>query len=273
MPAGFDESLMVPPYRYTDTIKDTFALPNGHQMVPIRINGPIYTCSNLSKEVAKNIDDEHATIDEMNSRYRPFWDRIQSLFQLPYSLEMRNCTHIADTASVDLFLNRKLPAGFTNDDYENLYHLQSFLGYLSFANNASKAVCASKLNKILSVFDKRISTPNWLLKMTVLSGHDTDLFPMQLVMNLSSSACTEELYRFNKTNALNCEKGPQFASSIIWELHRNDTNQSNYYVRLRSEGRLMNLCERKSTECNYQEWKARVSAVLIDPKELCPPPV
>lgn len=49
MPAGLDDGLMVPPYRFNDTIKNDFALPNGHQIIPVRLNGPIHTCSNLSK--------------------------------------------------------------------------------------------------------------------------------------------------------------------------------------------------------------------------------
>jgi hypothetical protein len=70
--------------------------------------------------------------------------------------------------------------------------------------NVSRAACTSKINKILTVFDRRISSPNNLLKLTVLSGHDSDISPMLLAMNFSSSACIEELYRFGKTNALNC---------------------------------------------------------------------
>ena len=82
MPASLDESLMIPPYHYTDTIKDSFALPNGHQMIPVDVKGPIYTCKNLSKESAKNINDEHASIEEMNTRYKPIWDRMQQIFNL-----------------------------------------------------------------------------------------------------------------------------------------------------------------------------------------------
>jgi hypothetical protein len=82
------------------------------------------------------------------------------------------------------------------------------MGFIAAGKNVSRAISTSKIDKILKVFDKRISTPNWLLKLTVLSGHDTDVLPMLLSMNFSSHTCTEELYRYNKTNALNCETGP-----------------------------------------------------------------
>mgnify|MGYP000862317548 FL=1 len=38
----------------------------------------------------------------------------------------------------------------------------------------------------------------------MLGGHDTDIYPFLIDLNISSSACIEELYRFGKTNALNC---------------------------------------------------------------------
>lgn len=194
---------MVPSYRYNDTINHSFALPNGHQIIPVRLNGPIHTCSNLSKEVAKNVADEHASIDEMNARYKPVWDRMQKIFQLTAPIELRNCSNLVDTITVDLFLNRRLPQDLTPDDYLNILHLQTYLAFISLGRNVSRALLTSKLNKILAVFDKRIQPPHWQLKLTVLSGHDTDIFPMLLVMNLTSHTCTEELYRFGKTNALN----------------------------------------------------------------------
>jgi lysosomal acid phosphatase len=63
IPEGLSETLMVPPYSYNDTINSDYALPNGHDMIPIRLNGFIYICDNLTKEVNKNVADEHATID------------------------------------------------------------------------------------------------------------------------------------------------------------------------------------------------------------------
>jgi lysosomal acid phosphatase len=57
MPVGLDEGLQVPPYKYQDNIQDEFALPSGNDILPIKLNGPVYGCSNLSKEISKNVAD------------------------------------------------------------------------------------------------------------------------------------------------------------------------------------------------------------------------
>lgn len=87
-------------------------------------------------------------------------------------------------------------------------------------------------------------------------------------MNFTTHTCIEELYRFNKTNALNCRNGSEYASSIVWELH---DGGKGYEVRVRVDGGLMKLCERDQTGCEYGEWKKRVQErLIIDNSELCP---
>lgn len=63
MPEGLKEEFKVPPYKYRDDIEEGWALPGGREIVPVRLNGPMQQCSNLSKEEKKNIADEHAAID------------------------------------------------------------------------------------------------------------------------------------------------------------------------------------------------------------------
>lgn len=36
----------------------------------------------------------------------------------------------------------------------------------------------------------------------------------------------------------------------------------NHTVKIRSNGKYMNLCNEKSTECKYEDWKKRVQANL-----------
>jgi hypothetical protein len=85
------------------------------------------------------------------------------------------------------------------------------------------------------------------------------MVPMYNDLNLSSSKCIEELYRKGQTSALNCEQFPQFASSLIFELY---TDGLNHTVKIRSNGKYMNLCNQKSTECRYEDWKKAVQANL-----------
>ena len=71
-------------------------------------------------------------------------------------------------------------------------------------SSAFDTVNTPKLKWMFKVFDKRIMSRNSSIRWTMLGGHDTDIYPFLIDLNISSSACIEELYRFGKTNALNC---------------------------------------------------------------------
>jgi hypothetical protein len=60
-----------------------------------------------------------------------------------------------------------------------------------------------KLKKILQMFDLRIKpSSNQTIKWTMLLGHDTDMLAMYHALNISSAACTEELYQKGSTSAI-----------------------------------------------------------------------
>jgi len=47
-----------------------------------------------------------------------------------------------------------------------------------------------KLKRLFTVFDNRIRLPDaYPLKWTFLSGHDSDIFAMQIAFNLTSFEC------------------------------------------------------------------------------------
>ena len=146
-------------------------------------------------------------------------------------------------------------------------HLHYWFNYFKISGDLSKAVNTGKLNRVLADFDGRIGNPKQELKWTFLSVHDTDISGMLLDLNISSAQCVEELYRNGKTDALNCDPGQEYVSNIIFELH---SEGSNFVVKIRHDGVYMNLCERKSTSCPYEEWKARAKKITLDnPDALC----
>jgi hypothetical protein len=65
------------------------------------------------------------------------------------------------------------------------------------------------------------------------------------------------MYRKGQTAALNCEQYPAFASSLIFELYVDGITHT---IKIRSNGKYMNLCDQKSTECKYEDWKKKVQA-------------
>ena len=47
---------------------------------------------------------------------------------------------------------------------------------------------------------------------------------------------------------------------MIFELY--EDSRRNFTIKLRVDGKYMNLCGKKSTECKYDEWKDRVKKNL-----------
>ena len=188
----------------------------------------------------------------MNSTYYPFMKRMGDLFNLTGAVTLNTMQSLHGAVQIDQHLNKPLPSGFTNDDFLNLKHLDSFYKQFTWNFDLAKAANKYKFDKIIGMFDSRIKNPGQSLKWTFLSGHDLDIVPLYNDLNLSSSQCIEELYRKGSTSALNCEQVPVFATSLIFELY---TEGSSHTIKIRSNGKYMNLCGKNSTECKYEDWK------------------
>ena len=140
----------------------------------------------------------------MNITYYPFIQKLVSIFNLSKDATLETLTDLADNIEVSRHLGHPLPSQFTNEDLDNLNHLNAWLFQFEFVGNLAKARNKYKLQKVLDMFDGRIKNPNQEIRWTALSGHDFDLIPLFTDLNISSSACIEELYRKGQTSALNC---------------------------------------------------------------------
>lgn len=88
-------------------------------------------------------------------------------------------------------------------------------------------------------------------RLSVYSGHDSNVVPLLVYFNLTSSECLKKQFKNHKVDG-NCAVPVPFASNIFFELHRNDQDSSDYFVKIRYNGRYYNLCEKSSTECSFQ---------------------
>lgn len=201
--------------------------------------------------------------------YYPFFKKMIQFFNMSQNSTIQSLSSLYDTLIVDKYMGRPLPNGFTNDDLDNLEHIHDWLNNLKYSGTVSRVINSRKYAKILNEFDNRIKNlAGYPLKWTFLSAHDTDVLPAQSDLNFSSFQCVEEVYRKGKTDALNCQTNVAFASSIIFELHSD--NDKDFYVMIRSQGKYMNLCEKKNTKCSYTEWKNRMkNLILTNVDELC----
>lgn len=174
-------------------------------------------CTNWDKLVQRNIDRQKLTYDEMAMTYAPFLRKMAQTFSIDSAaMNLSKLSSLYDTLTVDKYLARPLPANFTDEDYLNMRHLHYWLNLFKISFNLSKAINTGKLNRVLQDFDGRIANSAQVLKWTFLSAHDTDISGMLLDLNISSAACVEELYRKGRTDALNCDPGQEYASSIIF---------------------------------------------------------
>lgn len=103
-------------------------------------------------------------------------------------------------------------------------------------------------------FDNVINGADNKLKYLMLSAHDSNLGYVLPGLNITNYRCIVDIFHNGKTEDLNCFPGPKFASNLLLELHQDeDTNE--YYIMIDYNGEYVNLCEKKSTKCAYEEFK------------------
>jgi hypothetical protein len=150
--------------------------------------------------------------------YTPFLRKTANAFGLDAnSMNFTKVAALFDTINVDRYLGKSLPSGFTKDDLSNLEHLFNWYTRFTRSFNLSKALNSRKLSKTLEIFDNRVKSPSGVsLKWTTLSVDSLDIAALQNDLNISSAQCIEEVYRKGSTQALNCQQGQIFASSLIF---------------------------------------------------------
>lgn len=55
--------------------------------------------------------------------------------------------------------------------------------------------------------------------MSLYLTHDTDIAGLMLDLNMTTTECVEERYRFGTTKEINCNSKLEFASTSTLELH------------------------------------------------------
>jgi hypothetical protein len=86
----------------------------------------------------------------MNTTYYPFMKKVKQVFNITTDFTFQNLSSLCDTLTVDRYLGRSLPSGFTEDDYNNLLHLFNWYNNIKFSGIVSKLIGSAKYAKILS---------------------------------------------------------------------------------------------------------------------------
>jgi len=151
---------------------------------------------------------------------------------------------------------------------ENIEHLYYWHHHFIKIFNLSKAFSTFTFNQVMSHFDEKVKTPSSKNKWVTISTFEGDLISVMNNLNISSANCIEEQYRKGSTSALNCEGSTPFSSNILFELHSD--NGQDFYVKVRKNGKYVNLCSQKQLTCDYTTFKSILkNSILPDPQGLC----
>lgn len=143
-----------------------------------------------------------------------------------------------------------MPSGITEADFKNLEHLTTWYYTFMMSNRLAHLINTFKLKKVINECEKRIYQPTTHpTRLTVFSGHDTDIGALFTDLNISSGRCVDDIYRQGKTDELNCEVNVGFASNVVIELHSDDEKE--FYVMVRANGKYVYLCEKQSYKCPF----------------------
>jgi hypothetical protein len=155
------KQFLIPPYSMDSDCGDQeYTLPRGYLPFAININDSIVMtdCTNWDKLVQRNIDNQKLIYDEMTLTYAPFLRRMGQTFGIDTAaMNFSKISSLYDTLTVDKYLDRPMPANFTDGDYLNMRHLHYWLNYFKVSFNLSKAINTGKLTRILEDFEARIS--------------------------------------------------------------------------------------------------------------------
>lgn len=150
----------IPPFSMSEDASDNvFALPEGHLPFIVNINDSVIMtdCQNWDKLVQSNVDSQKIIYDEQYLTYLPFLRKIGQIFNIAEaSMNFSKISSLYDTLTVDKYLGRPMPTGFTDDDYLNMRHLHEWFNYFKINFNLSKVINTGKLKRVISDFDGRI---------------------------------------------------------------------------------------------------------------------
>lgn len=102
------------------------------------------------------------------------------------------------------------------------------------------------------------------------SAHDINLILSMRILNITSPSCIMEKKFKGKTSS-QCEYHPPFSSSLIWELYENEENQEKVnFMKVKYNGRYINLCSTNSTKCEYNKLKELIkNSIYLDFEQSC----
>jgi Histidine phosphatase superfamily (branch 2) len=254
-----------------------WALPNGYAPFPIVSNSDFIDNLFMPVDDAcpvffKNVNADKAKLlkQQMDLAKSVTDSLIQAGFH-PKKLMGKDSFSFDDLAWIfdEVFAYRnfydKLPDGITQELYEKLDRLANVQFIAMFGETGKYAkVHVDRMAKDLLLGMKQWvdGKHNHPTKFRLYSGHDTNVLAWTIGLGLTSYSCQVERAR-GKTPLGSCVDIPKFASSLIFELRRNNDTQE-YFVKPLLNGKVIQICpsqkDSATSLCKFAEFEK----VIVD---------
>ena len=179
-------------------------------------------------------------------------------------MTLETAPRIYDVFQTDIYSNKRLPEGITEELWKNLTFITNMhLYYVKYGTLEQQRFHNTPFfDEIMNNFDDKINNKT-SFKFKMYSSHDMTLAFIMTGLNITSYQCIEDIFRNNETDSNNCFGYPEFASNMLIELHLSEIDDK-YLVMVRYNGEYVKLCEKNTIICDYQEFKQRLKAFQIE---------
>ncbi|KAL4428941.1 hypothetical protein ABPG74_011137 [Tetrahymena malaccensis] len=295
LPSNLSEQYTLPYFKDAQNyLPNTLsALPSNIQVLPIHtqleegdiVLQPDSNCDNYSKLKKAFYAEKQDTINFINQQFSNTYQQ----YSIAVNKTVKNFDDmhsLESTFECDRYNARYVPY-FSFDLRENATFLTSLSWNFQFGQpELLRALNTPFLNQLLAYLNPVVQGKNKNgLKWVMFSAHDTNVHLISAALNFTSIDCLLNQRfpdQFKPTTPYyNCEQYPHFTASLLFELHQaNQTftengvqvNDQQFYLKIRRDGKFMNLCETNSTVCTIEEFSKRVNWFVNDFNAVCNQP-
>lgn len=303
IPEGFDSSLLEPPRYNSLSVRSTsnFALPTATRVFPLLSNAPehdfyFFACRKYNCAVIKKLDkdQEDKMRPKMASHAKIVAAKVQQAGFDSMKIagteewELKAINRFYDIAKSHYYYTGSHLKNLSQNLYEEMGRAAEvyWLTYGWGDDTVRKFRLRSLYRRVFDAFENRVAGKEKKLKYIGFSGHDTTIYPFLLAQKLLNEKCILKRFKnpdkkgtdpFHDFEGELCVPHPDFASSLMWELSKKETepetqsaaaeeaNSPDWYVRLLYQGKAVPLCPEEEADhyCSFKIWKNKIMKDLL----------
>jgi len=231
-----DEELYTPPFEINDNgfsypLNDNKeALPGFFQPIPIHNTGnedmilrPYDHKICVLNEKWQQAQQQTVFFKDLLQELNVTIQNVKKLMNLTEDIDLKQVEGIYDVFQNDKWAGKPLPAGFQGDLKKNMSFIFDFwYYYVNFGTERQRLTLSGGLFKEVRDFFSNKLQGREEKKWLMYSAHDTTLIMIFSALNLSNYQCVLAKWRGTLKSDDLCIPLPDYASSIIFELHKEE---------------------------------------------------